>query len=133
MTRIILTDPNSVDEWAEAWSYFLIKASNELAIEQGACPGVCETRYADGVVPMDTRKTDVDELAEYVERQDWASLRENLRKFGVRNSTLMALMQKHQHRFQILQTVLSFRSLVSVKQSKHGVLKQVVPHSQTEK
>ena len=122
-------DLNLVDEWAEAWSYFLIKASNELAIEQGACPGVCETRYADGVVPMDTRKTDVDELAEYVERQDWASLRENLRKFGVRNSTLMALMPAETSA-QISNSTNGIeppRSLVSVKQSKHGVLKQVVP------
>ena len=122
-------DLNLVDEWAEAWSYFLIKASNELAIEQGACPGVCETRYADGVVPMDTRKADVDELAEYVERQDWASLRENLRKFGVRNSTLMALMPAETSA-QISNSTNGIeppRSLVSVKQSKHGVLKQVVP------
>lgn len=122
-------DLNLVDEWAEAWSYFLIKASNELAIEQGACPGVCETRYADGVVPMDTRKTDVDELAEYVERQDWASLRESLRKHGVRNSTLMALMPAETSA-QISNSTNGIeppRSLVSVKQSKHGVLKQVVP------
>lgn len=122
-------DLNLVDEWAEAWSYFLIKASNELAIEQGECPGVCETRYSDGVVPMDTRKTDVDELTPYVERQDWTSLRESLRKHGVRNSTLMALMPAETSA-QISNSTNGVeppRSLVSVKQSKHGVLKQVVP------
>ena len=100
-----------VDEWAEAWSYFLIKASNTLAKEHGNIEGVCETRYGDGVVPMDTRKTDVDELTPYVERQDWATLRADLKEHGIRNSTLMALMpQKHQHRLVTQQTVLSLHA-----------------------
>ena len=122
-------DLDLVDEWAEAWSYFLIKASNALAQEQGACPGVCETRYGDGIVPMDTRKTDVDELTPYVERQDWNTLRENLRTTGIRNSTLMALMPAETSA-QISNSTNGIeppRSYVSVKQSKHGVLKQVVP------
>jgi len=118
-----------VDEWAEAWSYFLIKASNKLAQDMGACPGVCETKYGDGVVPMDTRKRDVDELTPYVERQDWASLREDLKTTGIRNSTLMALMPAETSA-QISNSTNGIeppRSYVSVKQSKHGVLKQVVP------
>ena len=122
-------DLNLVDEWAEAWSYYLIKASNTLAKEQGACPGVGETKYGDGIVPMDTRKTDVDELAEYVERQDWASLRADLKEHGIRNSTLMALMPAETSA-QISNSTNGIeppRSYVSVKQSKHGVLKQVVP------
>ena len=118
-----------VDEWAEAWSYFLIKASNKLAQDMGACPGVCETKYGDGVVPMDTRKRDVDELTPYVERQDWATLREDLKTTGIRNSTLMALMPAETSA-QISNSTNGIeppRSYVSVKQSKHGVLKQVVP------
>ena len=118
-----------VDEWAEAWSYFLIKASNKLAKDMGACPGVCETKYGDGVVPMDTRKREVDELTPYVERQDWASLREDLKTTGIRNSTLMALMPAETSA-QISNSTNGIeppRSYVSVKQSKHGVLKQVVP------
>ena len=118
-----------VDEWAEAWSYFLIKASNKLAKDMGACPGVCETKYGDGVVPMDTRKRDVDELTPYVERQDWATLREDLKTTGIRNSTLMALMPAETSA-QISNSTNGIeppRSYVSVKQSKHGVLKQVVP------
>jgi ribonucleoside-diphosphate reductase alpha chain len=118
-----------VDEWAEAWSYFLIKASNKLAQDMGACPGVCETKYGDGVVPMDTRKSEVDELTPYVERQDWASLREDLKSTGIRNSTLMALMPAETSA-QISNSTNGIeppRSYVSVKQSKHGVLKQVVP------
>ena len=118
-----------VDEWAEAWSYFLIKASNTLAIEKGNIEGICETRYGDGVVPMDTRKREVDELTPYVERQDWASLRESLKEHGIRNSTLMALMPAETSA-QISNSTNGIeppRSYVSVKQSKHGVLKQVVP------
>ena len=118
-----------IDEWAEAWSYFLIKASNKLAQDMGACPGVCETKYGDGIVPMDTRKREVDELTPYVERQDWASLREDLKTTGIRNSTLMALMPAETSA-QISNSTNGIeppRSYVSVKQSKHGVLKQVVP------
>ncbi|MDC1446437.1 ribonucleoside-diphosphate reductase subunit alpha [bacterium] len=118
-----------VDEWAEAWSYFLIKASNTLAKEQGKCSGTDETRYGDGVVPMDTRKLEVDELTPYVERQDWATLRTDLQEHGIRNSTVMALMPAETSA-QISNSTNGIeppRSLVSVKQSKHGVLKQVVP------
>ena len=122
-------DLDLVDEWAEAWSYFLIKASNTLAKEHGNIEGIGETRYGDGVVPMDTRKTDVDELTPYVERQDWATLRADLKEHGIRNSTLMALMPAETSA-QISNSTNGIeppRSLVSVKQSKHGVLKQVVP------
>jgi len=125
------TSPNleMIDEWAEAWSYYLIKASVELAKEQGACEGTNETRYGLGIVPMDTRKIDVDELVPYQERMDWASLREDLKTYGIRNSTLMALMPAETSA-QISNSTNGIeppRSLVSVKQSKHGVLKQVVP------
>ncbi len=125
------TNPNleMVDEWAEAWSYYLIKASVELAKEQGPCAGTNETRYGLGIVPMDTRKIDVDELVPYQERMDWASLREDLKTYGIRNSTLMALMPAETSA-QISNSTNGIeppRSLVSVKQSKHGVLKQVVP------
>ena len=125
------TNPNlgMIDEWAEAWSYYLIKASVELAKEQGACSGTNETRYGHGIVPIDTRKIEVDELVPYQERMDWASLRSDLKEYGIRNSTLMALMPAETSA-QISNSTNGIeppRSLVSVKQSKHGVLKQVVP------
>ena len=125
------SDPNLelVDEWAEAWSYYLIKASNTLAKEQGKCSGTNETRYGDGIVPMDTRKIEVDELAPHIERMDWDTLRADLKEHGIRNSTVMALMPAETSA-QISNSTNGIeppRSLVSVKQSKHGVLKQVVP------
>ena len=125
------TDPDLalVDEWAEAWSYYLIKASVKLAEEVGACEYSHETKYSDGLVPMDTRKEDVDELVPNVERKDWIDLRERLKKSGIRNSTLMALMPAETSA-QISNSTNGVeppRAFVSVKQSKHGVLKQVVP------
>ena len=125
------TDPNLelVDEWAEAWSYYLIKASNNLAKEIGPCPKSDETKYGHGVVPIDTRKVEIDELVKHSERMDWKSLREDLKEHGVRNSTLMALMPAETSA-QISNSTNGIeppRSYVSIKQSKHGVLKQVVP------
>ena len=125
------TDPNLelVDEWAEAWSYYLIKASNNLAKEIGPCPKSDETKYGHGVVPIDTRKIEIDELVKHTERMDWKSLREDLKEHGVRNSTLMALMPAETSA-QISNSTNGIeppRSYVSIKQSKHGVLKQVVP------
>ena len=118
-----------VDEWAEAWSYYLIKASAELAAEQGAPSGNMETKYGHGITPNQTYKKDLDELIPHVERQDWVGLREQLKATGIRNSTLMALMPAETSA-QIANATNGIeppRSLISVKQSKHGVLKQVVP------
>ena len=118
-----------IDEYAEAWSYYLIKASADLAKEKGAIPGLMETKYGHGITPNQTYKKDVDELVPHVERMDWAGLREQLKETGIRNSTLMALMPSETSA-QIANATNGIeppRALISVKQSKHGVLKQVVP------
>ena len=118
-----------VDRWAQHWSYYLIKASVELAEEQGACPGSNETKYGDGILPVDTYKKEVDELVPHKDHVDWAGLRERLKKSGIRNSTLMALMPAETSA-QISNSTNGVeppRSYVSVKQSKHGALTQVVP------
>lgn len=118
-----------IDEYAEAWSYYLIKASADLAKEQGACGLSEDTKYAKGIVPADTRKTDIDELVSYQERMPWDELREQLKETGIRNATVMALMPAETSA-QIANATNGIeppRAYVSVKQSKHGVLKQVVP------
>ena len=118
-----------VDEWAEAWSYSLIKASADLAVEKGACPGTPETKYGQGITPNQTYKKDVDDLVKHTERMDWKGLRKQLKETGIRNSTLMALMPSETSA-QISNSTNGIeppRSFVSVKQSKHGILKQVVP------
>ena len=118
-----------VDEYAEAWSYYLIKASADLAKEQGTCTRWTDLKYADGVLPIDTRKKEVDELVPHQERMPWRQLREQILDTGVRNATLMALMPAETSA-QISNATNGIeppRSFVSVKQSKHGALKQVVP------
>jgi ribonucleoside-diphosphate reductase alpha chain len=118
-----------IDEYAEAWSYYLIKASADLAVEQGKCPGTNETHYGDGITPNQTYKKDVDELVPHVERMDWTGLRTQLKETGIRNSTLMALMPAETSA-QISNSTNGIeppRSYISIKQSKDGVLKQVVP------
>ena len=118
-----------VDEYAEAWSYYLIKASAELAKEKGKIPLNNETKYASGVLPIDTYKSAVDNLIEHKERKKWNELRTQLKDTGIRNSTLMALMPAETSA-QISNSTNGIeppRALVSYKQSKDGVLAQVVP------
>ena len=119
-------DLDLVHEWTEAWSYYLIQSSVQLAKESGACPGNKETKYGMGVLPIDTYKTEVDELAAPNYKMDWDTLRTDLMEHGIRNSTLMALMPAETSA-QISNGIEPPRSYVSIKQSKHGVLKQVVP------
>ena len=125
------TSPNLalVHEYAEAWSYYLIKASVDLAEEYGHCPKNDETHYANGVFPVDTYKREVDELVNPDYKMDWKSLSGRARDYGIRNSTLMALMPAETSA-QISNSTNGIeppRALVSIKQSKDGVLKQVVP------
>jgi ribonucleoside-diphosphate reductase alpha chain len=118
-----------IDEYAEAWAYYLTKASADLAIEMGTISGINETKYGQGITPNQTYKKDLDELVKHKERQDWKGLRKQLKATGIRNSTLMALMPSETSA-QIANATNGIeppRSLISVKQSKHGVLKQVVP------
>lgn len=122
-------DLELVDEWAEAWSYYLIKASANLAAERGACALSTNTKYGKGITPNQTYKRDVDELVPHQERMPWTELREQLKTTGIRNSTLMALMPAETSA-QISNSTNGIeppRSFVSIKASKHGVLKQVVP------
>jgi ribonucleoside-diphosphate reductase alpha chain len=126
------SDPDAlplVDEYAEAWSYYLLKASADLAVEQGACTRWKDLKSAKGRLPIDTRKIEIDELVPHQERMPWAQLREQIKATGQRNATLMALMPAETSA-QISNATNGIeppRSYVSIKQSKHGVLKQVVP------
>ena len=119
----------TVDEFAEAWSYYLIKASADLAAEKGACFKSEETKYHSGTLPIDTYKKEVDELIQHKERMPWDQLRGDLKENGIRNSTLMALMPAETSA-QISNSTNGIeppRALVSYKQSKDGVMAQVVP------
>jgi len=118
-----------VHEYAEAWSYYLIKASVDLAEETGACPKSNETKYHHGLMPIHTYKKEVDELVDPSYKMDWDSLSIRANVLGIRNSTLMALMPAETSA-QISNSTNGIeppRALISIKQSKDGVLKQVVP------
>ncbi len=125
------SDPNLelVHEYAEAWSYYLIKASVDLAEEVGSCPLDSQTKYAHGYMPIDTYKKDVDELVAPNYKMPWSVLSSRALSSGIRNSTLMALMPSETSA-QISNSTNGIeppRALISIKQSKDGVLKQVVP------
>ncbi|KPM78918.1 ribonucleoside-diphosphate reductase subunit alpha [Pseudoalteromonas shioyasakiensis] len=113
----------------EAIQYYLMKASNELAKERGACPKFNETTYSQGIMPTDTYKRDLDQFCEEPLHLDWDSLRESIKEHGMRNSTLSALMPSETSS-QISNATNGIeppRGHISVKASKDGILKQVVP------
>ncbi|TNJ04011.1 ribonucleoside-diphosphate reductase subunit alpha [Aeromonas veronii] len=113
----------------EAIQYYLLKASVQLAREFGPCPLFGETTYAQGILPIDTYKKDLDALCNEPLHLDWENLREEIKSVGMRNSTLTALMPSETSS-QISNATNGIeppRGLVSVKASKDGILKQVVP------
>ncbi|SJL83208.1 class 1a ribonucleoside-diphosphate reductase subunit alpha [Vibrio palustris] len=113
----------------EAMQYYLLKASLELAKERGRCPSFHETTYAQGKLPIDTYKQDLDALCDESLHYDWDTLRQDIMTHGLRNSTLTALMPSETSS-QISNATNGIeppRGYVSVKASKDGILKQVVP------
>ncbi len=113
----------------EAIQFYLLKASNQLAKEQGACPKFNETRLSQGILPIDTYKKEIDKITGEALHLDWESLRADIKEYGVRNSTVSALMPSETSS-QISNATNGIeppRGLISIKASKDGVLKQVVP------
>jgi len=113
----------------EALQFYSLKASNKLANDFGACPLFSETQYAKGILPVDSYKKDIDEFCDTKLDLDWDSLRKDIKATGLRNSTLTALMPCESSS-QISNSTNGIeppRGFVSVKQSKDGILKQVVP------
>ncbi|MDO4776654.1 MAG: class 1a ribonucleoside-diphosphate reductase subunit alpha [Cardiobacteriaceae bacterium] len=113
----------------EALQYYLLKASNRLARELGACPAFHETTYAKGLLPVDTYKRELDDVCAEPLHFDWEGLRADILAHGLRNSTLSALMPSETSS-QIANATNGIeppRGHVSVKASKDGILKQVVP------
>ncbi|WP_447866476.1 class 1a ribonucleoside-diphosphate reductase subunit alpha [Rahnella bonaserana] len=113
----------------EAIQYYLLKASNELAKEQGACQWFNETTYSQGIMPVDTYKKDLDAICNEPLHLDWDTLRESIKTHGLRNSTLSALMPSETSS-QISNATNGIeppRGHISIKASKDGILRQVVP------
>ena len=118
-----------VHDLTEAFQYYLIKSSVNLAKEKGACEYSDKTKYAQGILPIDTYKKDVDELVPNNLKLDWESLRTEVKEYGIRNSTLSAQMPSESSSVVSNATngIEPPRDYLSVKKSKKGPLKQIVP------
>ena len=120
---------DAVDELTEHFQYYLLKASNTLAKEKGKCEYFHRTKYSDGVLPIDTYKKEVDEIVNRKLTLDWESLRKEITEHGLRHSTLSAQMPSESSSVVSNATngIEPPRDYLSVKKSKKGPLKQVVP------
>ena len=124
---------DAVHELSEAFQYYLIKSSNQLAKEKGHCEYFGRTKYSDGVLPIDTYKKEVDEIVEPNYRYDWEALRTSVLEHGLRNSTLSAQMPSESSSVVSNATngIEPPRGYLSIKKSKKGPLKQIVPQYST--
>jgi len=122
-----------VHDLTEAFQYYLLKSSNQLAAEKGKCGYFDRTKYADGILPIDTYKKDVDEIVPNELKYDWESLRTSILAYGLRNSTLSAQMPSESSSVVSNATngIEPPRGYLSVKKSKKGPLKQIVPQYQS--
>ena len=119
----------SVDRLSEAFQYHLLRASCNLAKEKGKCEGFDRTKYADGQLPIDHYKKEVDKIVPHKQRMAWESLRKDILKYGLRHSTLSAQMPSESSSVVSNETngIEPPRALLSIKKSKKGPLKQIVP------
>ena len=120
---------DAVHGLAESFQYYLIKASNEIAKEKGWCENFGRTKYSDGILPLDTYKKDVDEICSQPLQHDWESLRASILEHGLRHSTLSAQMPSESSSVVCNATngIEPPRDYLSIKKSKKGPLKQIVP------
>ena len=120
---------DAIHSLSESFQYFLLKASNNLAKEKGKCGYFNRTKYSNGTLPIDTYKKDVDEITKVSYQHDWDSLRTDIATHGLRHSTLSAQMPSESSSVVSNATngIEPPRGFLSVKKSKKGPLKQVVP------
>jgi len=118
---------------SESFQYYLLKASNNLAKEKGYCKNFGRTKYSDGILPIDTYKKDVDEITSTELAHDWESLRASILEHGLRHSTLSAQMPSESSSVVSNATngIEPPRDYLSIKKSKKGPLKQIVPQYNT--
>ena len=122
-----------VHELSEAFQYFLLLASNNLAKEKGKCDYFHRTKYSEGILPIDTYKRDLDEICNIKLKYDWEALRVDITTHGLRHSTLSAQMPSESSSVVSNATngIEPPRGYLSVKKSKKGPLKQIVPQYQS--
>ena len=120
---------DAVHGLSESFQYYLLKSSNKLAQEKGHCEYFGRTKYADGILPIDTYKKEVDEITSEELEHDWESLRASINTYGLRHSTLSAQMPSESSSVVSNATngIEPPRDYLSIKKSKKGPLKQIVP------
>jgi len=120
---------DAVHGLSESFQYYLLKSSNQIAKEKGWCADFGRTKYSDGILPIDTYKKDVDEITTEELAHDWESLRASILEFGLRHSTLSAQMPSESSSVVSNATngIEPPRDYLSIKKSKKGPLKQIVP------
>ena len=118
-----------VYDLTESFQYHLLKSSNQIAREKGPCEAFHRTKYCDGILPIDTYKKEVDEIVSPELNYDWESLRASINEYGLRHSTLSAQMPSESSSVVSNATngIEPPRAYLSVKKSKKGPLKQIVP------
>ena len=124
---------DAVHGLSESFQYYLLKSSNQLAKEKGHCEYFGRTKYSDGILPIDTYKKDVDEVSSQELAHDWEGLRASINEFGLRHSTLSAQMPSESSSVVSNATngIEPPRDYLSIKKSKKGPLKQIVPSYST--
>ena len=124
---------DAVHGLSESFQYFLLKASNKIAQEKGYCESFGRTKYSQGLLPIDTYKKDVDEISSVKLQHDWEGLRASILKHGLRHSTLSAQMPSESSSVVSNATngIEPPRGFLSIKKSKKGPLKQIVPQYAT--
>ena len=124
---------DAVHGLSESFQYFLLKASNKIAQEKGHCESFGRTKYSQGLLPIDTYKKDVDEISSVKLQHDWEGLRASILKHGLRHSTLSAQMPSESSSVVSNATngIEPPRGFLSIKKSKKGPLKQIVPQYAT--
>jgi len=126
------SDPKAcelVDRLSEAFQYYLLRTSCDIAEEKGKCTAFDKTKYADGLLPIDHYKKEVDKIVPHKQRMAWESLRKDIAKYGLRHSTLSAQMPSESSSVVSNETngIEPPRALLSIKKSKKGPLKQIIP------
>lgn len=132
-------DYDSQEAWdavhglSESFQYYLLKSSNQISKEKGACEYFHRTKYSDGILPIDTYKKEVDEITTIPLQHDWEALRSSILEHGLRHSTLSAQMPSESSSVVSNATngIEPPRDYLSVKKSKKGPLKQIVPQYQS--
>ena len=120
---------DAVHGLTESFQYYLLKSSNQIAKEKGKCEYFDRTKYSQGILPIDTFKADVNEITSQPLEHDWQTLRTDIKEFGLRHSTLSSQMPSESSSVVCNATngIEPPRGFLSIKKSKKGPLKQIVP------